>query len=47
MILGKSFERCAEKNYVSGYKDETFKPNQSIKRAEFSVIMNMFCKGCY
>ena len=38
-----SVKFCVEKGYVSGYKDGTFKPNQHITRAEFSVIMNKFC----
>lgn len=29
---------CNEKGYISGYDDGTFKPNNSITRAEFTVI---------
>lgn len=35
---------CAQKGYVSGYKDGSFKPNKNITRAEMAVIMNKFCK---
>jgi len=33
-------ESWAEKGYVSGYQDGSFKPDQNITRAEFMVIVN-------
>lgn len=35
-----SVQKCADKGYVSGYTDGTFRPNGSITRAEFATIMN-------
>ena len=31
---------CAQKGYVSGYEDGTFRPNNKLTRAEMAVIMN-------
>lgn len=31
---------CAEKGYVSGYENGTFRPNNKLTRAEMAVIMN-------
>ena len=35
-----SVMQCADKGYVRGYEDGTFRPNGNITRAEFAVIMN-------
>ena len=34
--------KFAEKGYVNGYEDGTFRPNQTITRAEFVKIVNNF-----
>lgn len=31
---------CAENGYVSGYSDGSFKPNNTITRAELAAVMN-------
>lgn len=31
---------CADKGYVSGYSDGTFRPDNGLSRAEFAVILN-------
>ena len=35
-----SVMQCADKGFVRGYEDGTFRPNGNITRAEFAVIMN-------
>ena len=35
-----SIKQFIEKGYISGYEDKTFKPNNSITRAEFVKIVN-------
>ena len=35
-----SVQKCADKGYVRGYEDGTFRPNGNITRAEFAAIMN-------
>lgn len=35
-----SVQKCADKGFVSGYSDGSFRPNGNITRAEFATIMN-------
>ncbi|MCR8746916.1 S-layer homology domain-containing protein [Romboutsia lituseburensis] len=35
-----TIEKFVNQGYISGYKDETFKPNQNMTRAEFVTILN-------
>ncbi|MCR8746917.1 S-layer homology domain-containing protein [Romboutsia lituseburensis] len=35
-----TIEKFINQGYISGYKDETFKPNQNMTRAEFVTILN-------
>lgn len=37
---GDAVNYCAENGYVSGYNDGSFKPNNTITRAELAAVMN-------
>jgi len=41
----KDIQALAANNITSGYKDNTFKPNQTITRAEFSAFMSRILKN--
>ena len=42
-IQGREYiEKFAEKGYITGYEDGTFKPNNTITRAEISQILSSF-----
>lgn len=37
--MGKAIQKLVEKNIINGYEDNTFKPEQTITRAEFTAII--------
>ena len=42
-IQGREYiEKFAEKGYITGYEDGTFKPNNTITRAEIAQILSSF-----